>query len=372
MTTLLALLAFPLIWPWIAKTIWKTELTWTEVAINIVGVMLIVLLVYGAGSFSQVADREVWNGQITGKAKTRVSCEHSYSCNCRESCSGSGNSRSCSTICDTCYEHSYDIDWRVHTSIDEFNIHRIDRQGLSTPPRWLTVAQGQPYATTRHFTNYIKGAPNSILHIDHILIAKYTNSVPAYPLAGYDYQYIDRVIPVGGVVVPDLAKWNYDLAMTLRDLGPQKQANVIIMFVKDIDPNYAFAVENAWLGGKKNDIIILIGTPEYPKIEWVRVLSWTKKELYKVQLRDNILELGTVDKDKILGIIHNDTLKSFERRHMKDFEYLRTEIEPPDWVIILAGLLAVLGSVGVSIWLSRRGVDIDLFSGSTSRYGRYR
>jgi hypothetical protein len=39
---------------------------------------------------ANVSDTEILNGTITGKARTKVSCEHSYSCNCYESCSGSG------------------------------------------------------------------------------------------------------------------------------------------------------------------------------------------------------------------------------------------------------------------------------------------
>ena len=113
-------------------------------------------IVYAVGYSNKITDQEIYNGEVTGKEKTRVSCEHSYSCNCRESCSGSGSTRSCSTTCDTCYEHSYDVDWRVKTSVHEFNIQRINRQGTQEPPRWTKVTVGQPTAFVYKFTNYIR------------------------------------------------------------------------------------------------------------------------------------------------------------------------------------------------------------------------
>src|SRR4051812_22989724 len=62
--------------------------------------------------FGQTMDEEVWNGHVTSKEQVRVSCSHSYSCNCRQSCTSSGKGgQSCTTVCDTCYEHSNDYDW---------------------------------------------------------------------------------------------------------------------------------------------------------------------------------------------------------------------------------------------------------------------
>jgi hypothetical protein len=181
--------------------------------------------------------------------------------------------------------------------------------------------------------------------------------VPGYPGNVYDYQYIDRVL-ANGVAVPDIARWNYDLAMMLRPLGPTKQVNVIIMFTKIGDPTYEYAVQGKWLGAKKNDVVVILGTPNYPNIDWVRIVSWTDAQLFKVQLRDDLQDLKTVDETKILGIINTNVSKTFSRKHMRDFEYLDSEIMPPDWVLYIAVFIAIFGSIGLSVFFKYYDVDV--------------
>ena len=45
--------------------------------------LLFVAIISGAGAYYQMDDVEVWNGQVLSKQHERVSCSHSYSCNCR-------------------------------------------------------------------------------------------------------------------------------------------------------------------------------------------------------------------------------------------------------------------------------------------------
>lgn len=345
MQALLLLLLFPLVWPFVAKAIWKRDVSWKEVGINIVIVVMLVSGVWYAGRWAKTADTEVWNGEVTGKEKVWTSCEHSYPCNpypCN--CDKNG----CSTCWHTCYEHANDWNWTVRTNIGNVNIARIDRRGSKEPPRFTQVKLGEPVSLTYPFTNYIKAVPESLFH------AKGGNEsflslVPPYPLTVYDYFHVDRVL-AAGVNVPDLAQWNRELPLILRDLGPKKQANVVILFVNTADQNYVYALEKAWLGGKKNDIVLVVGTSQYPKIDWVHVMSWTKEELFKINLRESVKSLGTVDRDQVLKHVHDETLSSFQRRHMKEFEYLKYSIEPPTWVTVLAALLAIGGSVGLSIY----------------------
>ena len=127
--------------------------------------------------------------------------------------------------------------------------------------------------------------------------------VPTYPKNIQDYYRINRAISVG-VAVPDIQQWNADISNILKQLGPQKQANVIVLFVNTNDPQYEYALRSAWLGGKKNDIVVMIGSTEYPKIDWVRVMSWTDKEIFKIELRDAIQELENIDREKIIYSFH--------------------------------------------------------------------
>lgn len=366
MEALLLLLIFPIIWPLVAKFIFKCEFTPLEIATNIAVGCLIVFVGWHVSRYAQTLDYEVWNGQVVSKDREQVSCSHSYSCNCRQSCSGSGKDRSCSTTCDTCYEHSHDYDWNVRTTIGDLKIDRIDSQGVHQPQRWTAVAQGQPVAQTHSYTNYVKAVPESLFNKTDLANAS-AAALPPYPLSVYDYHYLDRVIPVG-VVVPDIAQWNTDLAYTLRDLGPSKQANVVIVITKSPDMKYTNALSAAWLGGKKNDVIVVIGAPEYPKIAWVDVISWTDKQLFKVQLRDDIMALSEVDRVKVMSTIHENIMKGFTRKHMADFEYLKDSLEPSAGWMWFLGILSVLTSAGLSILFSR--IDLDAMVGLKRRTWR--
>lgn len=319
--------------------------------IGIIGSLAIAIGIYAGAYQSQVTDYEIWNGEVTRKEKVEVSCSHSYSCNCRESCSGSGSSKSCSTTCDTCYEHSNDYDWRVYTNVEDFNIERIDRQGSSQPKRWTKVQKGDPVAIKRSHTNYVKAVDASLFNFNTGVNTSLDKYVPAYPYGVYDYHYLDRVLMVNMPAIQDLPRWNYELALRLRQLGPQKQANVIVMMAKLDDPNFEYSVRKQWLGAKKNDVVVILGTPNYPEISWVRIVSWTEREDFKVQLRDALQELKTVDMIPVLNTIQEHTVKTFTRKRMRDFEYLKSEILIPDWAFILGIILGPLCVIGFTLFM---------------------
>lgn len=369
MGTLALLLAFPLIWPFIAKLIFKKELVFGEILGSMAIGVVVVLIGYYGGMSLQTRDIEIINGQVLSKDSHQVSCEHSYSCNCRQTCSGSGNNRSCSQTCDTCYEHSFDISWQLDTSTGPIVISRVDKQGLIEPPRFSRAQRGDPVATEHAFTNYIKAAPDSLLNtaIEQKALSQFASMVPKYPDTVYDYHYLDRVLSVG-VPVPDLREWNLDLAQRLRTLGPLKQANVVIVFVKSADPQFATALRAAWLGGKKNDVLVVIGAPSYPAVEWVRVISWTDKELFKVELRDELFFQKKIDRTAMLDSIESNIKKSFVRKKMRDFEYLKADIVPPTWLVVLLFILSIAASVGSSVLFSRNGIRAGSSFSSRRQY----
>lgn len=353
MLYLILVLIAPVVLSVVLKVMYGREYDLLELAACIAVSSALTAGVYLLGQWSQTADTEILNGEITGKTSERVSCEHSYSCNCHEVCSGSGNSRSCSTVCSTCYEHAYDIDWLLkNTAASDIEVERVDRRGLLQPPRFTRAKIGDPVAVASTYTNYIKGAPESLFNHAKGMQQSFDGLIPGYPKSVYDYHYVDRVL-AGGITVPDIAQWNADLANMLRKLGPSKQVNVVVVMVKSDDPSYEYALQRAWLGGKKNDVVVMLGAPEYPKLSWVRVMSWTDKELFKVELRDDLARLDVIDRTKVLPIIASHIQSSFVRKPMADFEYLKSEISPPVWVVILALVLGMAASLGLSRYFSR-------------------
>lgn len=348
MEILLLLLVIPVGWPFIAKAVWKQEYTFQELSMNILIASLLATGLWAAGRYAEMRDVELINGAITSKNRERVSCSHSYSCNCTKDSKGN---RSCST----CYEHSNDYDWVLHTSVnsDKIEIKRVDRQGRNEPARFTAAKVGDPVAVENAHVNYVKAAKFSLFHDKGEALTNL--SIPTYPNTVYDYHHANRALAVG-VTVPDIAEWNRDIAIALRELGPRKQANFVVVFANTSSPTYAQALERNWVGGKKNDVILVLGTPKYPEIGWVRVLSWTDRQDFKVRLRDDVLDLKIVDREKIMAALVSDTDRMFQRKRMEDFAYLKYEIDPPLWVSILAFFLSGGASIGLSVYFSRHNV----------------
>lgn len=342
----------------IAKLWGRKEYTWQEMTATVGISVLVCSMLLAAGTYSSMYDTAVINGQVTSKERNKVHCRHSYDCRCRIVTSGSGNNKTSHRECDTCYDHSYDIDWIVNTTVGNHDIDTIDRQGLQEPPRWTSTVIGEPAHSTQMYTNYIKGAPESLFNKALLMQNKYP--IPAYPDNVTDYYRINRVVEVG-VVVKEKVKLNQELNMILRTLGPSKQVNIVPVFTS-YDANFARALEAAWLGGKKNDVVIVVGLSPDQKINWTYVFSWSKQSFVNYAIKDGIVDMGTLDVTKYVEVVNTNITKSFTRKSMKEFEYLQNDMSPPTWCIVLAMVLAFFGSLIAGYYLSKP---------TGGRYGRY-
>jgi len=206
------------------------------------------------------------------------------------------------------------------------------------------------------YDNYVRAVASSLFNDEQQYAKRYTKQIPKYPEV-YDYYRIDRVLDVG-VGVQDLKIWNQSLSDVMREIGVKKHANVIIVFVNNPDPKYAYGLRSAWKGYKKNDAVITVGVTEYPKIAWVDVHSWSKNDLFNVTMRDELLAQKELDLAEFMETVKSISLSHFERRPMKDFEYLKDEIEPPLWSMIIAMIIAFIGSPLLTWFFHRNDVDI--------------
>lgn len=228
------------------------------------------------------------------------------------------------------------------------------------PHRYTIIKNGDPAAVEHRYTNYVQAVPESLFTpASADLKLKFKPLLSKYPDSTYDFYKIDRFI-TPGYQVNDAADWNQDISLALRERGPKKQVNAIIVVAKTNDPNYEYALRDAWEGANKNDVVLLIGSAEYPKIDFVRVLSWTKNEVFKVELRDSVMEKGTIDRS-IVPMMMAQIDKNFERRHMKEFEYLDGEIDPPMWLNLTLMALVILGAGGVFFFLNQNASTFRRF-----------
>lgn len=324
-------------------------IVWKEVIVQLLSQMALIGIMTAIMLSSNTRDVEVWNGQVTKKYSEKVSCDHSYRCNCYQSCSGSGKSRSCTTVCQTCYEHSYDVSWRVKSNIGIFTISRVDRRGLKTPPRWETVKIGEPVSSTHSYTNYIKGSPDSLFH-KKSLLKKYKENLPKYPSNVYDYYRLNRLVNLG--VNVDTKLFNEELSKINGELGPLKEVNFILVLVPEGYPyEYHSALEQHWLGGKKNDAILVISADKENNIEWVDVISFSYSD-FKVALRNDIIDAKKVTPE-ILPVIKNRIEKTFKRRPMQDYEYLQASVQPTHGQWIFGFIFSIILALGLSYFFHK-------------------
>lgn len=315
---------------------------------------------YTGSRYANTRDQEVQSGHISSKKKEWTACSHAYPCH-PHPCGKD------STCWDVCFEHFNDWNWAVYTDNEEsFKIQRVDRQGCLEPPRFTQVQVGEPSAQVHWYQNYIKGNPWSLFNRTSA-VQKFKQLIPNYPVDEYDYYHVDRFLPMMSLPAEDIKYWNDQLAIINADIGKQKKVNIVCVVVSTADSSYYEALEQAWLGGKKNDVIIIFGVTQYPNIDWVRVLSWTRAEEMKIALRDQIQDIGTFEaKGRILEVIKKEVSEKFIHRPMNDFKYLLAGAKPPTWALVLIWILGV----GLSGWLTCYFWENNPFSKYPS-YGGY-
>jgi hypothetical protein len=131
---------------------------------------------------------------------------------------------------------------------------------------------GEPTAIEHTYINYIKGLPGKFFRRPW-LVERYRSRLPSYPrVRGYS---ASRFLTSLGESLPDSEVLEQGLAELNADLGKARQVNIIVVVVGDESPEYADALAEAWLGGKKNDLIVVVGVPENLRVGWAKVVSWT-------------------------------------------------------------------------------------------------
>ncbi len=111
-------------------------------------------------------------------------------------------------------------------------------------------------------------------------------------------------------------------------LGPNKRVNVIMVgFVKE-GIQHGHWQEAAWVGGKKNDLVICFGGMSKDKsAEWAYVFGWTEKNLCKRQIESLMLEQPA--SPALLNAIEAEVVKNYTIKDWSKFDYIT--VQPPGW-----------------------------------------
>lgn len=320
---------------------------------------ILIAITFAISYGSATQDTEVWSGQVVSKDRKHGTYEESYDCNCRSVTKRrSDGSTYSDRECDTCYRTHYTVKWTCDTTIGDFTIDSLDRTSRSVynapdPQRYTSIQKGDPVSKTNSYTNYVQAVPNSLFAaVDGSTKQHFASILPAYPINVYDLYRIDRFL-TPGFSFADAPQWNHDIGLALRELGPTKQVNLIVVIAKTADRQYVAALREHWEGANKNDVVLVIGSLDGQKIEFVDVLSWTKNELFKIQLIDSVRELGIIERTRVMALAQNQIAKNFERRRMREFEYLSGEIDPSSTALTVLIVLLLVGYLGGALVLPR-------------------
>jgi len=325
----------------------KKKFDLKEAAIQMGASWIIGLTVILLGSMMATSDYEIWNGKVYDKTRVHDYWEESYDCYCTTS---SGDNPV--TTCQTCYRDHYTVDWDVKCTVGNVKIKSLDSEYKSVykkpdPTAYKKAFKGEFCATSHSYTNYIKAADHSLFNLDNSLdYSEY--KVPNYPSV-HSYYKVNRVFGFGKIN----KNLNDILNNKLRTLGATKQTNIILIGTTH-DEGYRYAVEQKWLGGKKNDVIVLVGIDGI-SIDWVDTITLGSNlgnELMTVKMHDDIMALKLVSED-IAGVITETITKHFDRTPMQNFEYLKDDIQPSIWMIILSIILCIGCNIGIFIYFNK-------------------
>jgi hypothetical protein len=214
---------------------------------------------------------------------------------------------------------------------------------------------GTPTASVHTYVNKIQTSYSLYRHKE-IDLKQYPD-LPEYPIKVYDYFYIDRVVgdfPNELEARKVLDVKNTELNKMIPDpekpgkMRSWKQVNIIFVNVgpdKTID--YGYALQDFWEGGNKNDFIVSMSMNTDGKVNWVYPFSWSEVEILKIEVRDYIMELGTItDLVPIIEKVSDMVADKFVRKQFADYNYLSIDTSTAAlvfiWIIIIIGCIFII------------------------------
>jgi len=358
------LLAIPIVTVAFVKFYLKATYTWKEAAIHLVVVCALMIAGSEMGKYASMSDTEILNGKITGKKRVHDQYTEYYDCNCTTT--GSGSSKT--TTCQTCTREHYTVDWLLHSTIGNYTVKSLDSLSssvYSTPdPRLYRITQkGDPCSKENTYLNYFRATPNSLQSaISTASVETYRKKglLPKYPHV-YSLYKVKRVLDPGNKTPSGFEdQLSEHLSLELRELGAIKQVNILAVIAPTSDRNYRYALEQHWLGGKKNDVVVVMGVTDYPKVEWADVITLagnTNNEMLAVKLRDDIENIGDLSDTKAVSdVITGNVKKHFNRMPMAEWEHLKEEYTPPFWLLITLVLVNIALNAAFTWYFHRNDV----------------
>lgn len=200
---------------------------------------------------------------------------------------------------------------------------------------------GTPTASVHYFENKVK-ASYSIYRHKNIKLSDYPN-LPEYPttvenfsvnrLIG-EYKNYDSALKLLNSINSSLNDTNNP--NNVDDIKSYKQVNIMFVNMGDVTEDYGFALQDYWKGGAKNDFIVAFGSKNN-KITWCYPISWTEAEKLKINTRNYMLSLKSLDEINLaIKDIGKFVEEDFTRKEFEDFKYISVDITKQAKIILIS------------------------------------
>lgn len=207
-----------------------------------------------------------------------------------------------------------------------------------------------PTTTHKSFVNKVKASPSLFS------FSKVPSNITVFPYPeNTNWRRSDRVL---GIAEQYISARQWDCMNAY--LGPLKKANVIIVGFTNSNPQYGRYQESAWIGGKKNDLVLCFGIGESNKVNWSYVFGWTEKEIVKKNLQSILLTERL--SDDIIPLLTQEITKNYIIKDWSKFSYIT--IDTPKWAYPVFFFVLVTSQVVLYIFFHRN-------DSSKSKFGNY-
>ena len=344
------------------------EYIWKEFGIQVGVTLLYVSLIYTLlfSYTTDLIDKEYWNSKVVSftyfeEWKERVTYTETYSCGTSQ------NPRTCTRTKTRIDFHSayYEIltsnDEKISTRRGDYlnasskfghkevDLYHNNQVSWGDGDKWVSYPNiVVPTSVAHSYENYVASAKGNVIHTkvpkENIELLVKKGKLREYPVlykSDFGSTRLNRVIDTTG-----LLKISYldELNMLAVNIGARKHANPIIYLTRE-DRSFKDALEQYWVKGKKNDITLILGLSDTGDIVWSDVITFTNNTDFKVDMQSDFRGLNiNKDKELILSKFNTGIMKSYIRKPMKEFSYLKENITL-EWYW---QLLIFLGNLGLS------------------------
>lgn len=362
---------------------WRHKVVWWEFIIPFATSLILVGICKFAFSHSQTRDVEYWGGWVTKAEYYEDWNEYIHRTCYRQSCSGTGNNRTCTSIPYDCSYVDYHPEyWRATDSngqghrltkgfwnslCGQFQVKPVFvdlRRNYHTNDgdKYVCKFKGEyellePVTTIHSYENRVQAAKSvyNFEEIDEEQIAQY--GLHPYPETRKRLTYTPVIL--SKKLIPGQQTWEGRFQKLNALYGARYEVRVWVLLFHNQPLEASLKQEALWKGGNKNEIVITIGLDNDSKVQWARVFSWTEKEAVKVALRNNLIERAKKGEPLNLEALHFDTINViesyWERKKFEDFSYLT--VEPPMWSVILTFFLVLGVNIGTSAFVILNPID---------------